>query len=236
VYLTVDIIGVYFDFFGTLIDSEFAIASIWSRITKRLGKEINYDDPRIKEGVQKQREEAEKLQLKGKSYMTFSQNDWDYLNSFVLDSIGVRSEGTSEIISEEFNENFFEVYRLYPGCRETLTQIKAKNIKIGLHTHAPSEKCQQKMKELQIFEFFDIFIHTQDYGYNKSQIQVYQIALNAMETDDPKKILHVGDSLDFDVKMAIKVGITPILFDPNKEYSLRDINVINELPEILKFL
>ncbi|MFX1453942.1 MAG: HAD family hydrolase [Promethearchaeota archaeon] len=234
--MTANIIGVYFDFFGTLIDSDFAVTGMWSRIAKRLGKDIEYNDPRITEGRQKQREEAEKLQLKGKKYMTFSQSDWDYLNSFVLDSIGIRSEGTSEIISEEFDKNFFELYRLYPGCRETLTKIKAKNIKVGLHTHAPREKCQLKMKELLIFEFFDIFIHTQDYGYNKSHIEVYTIALNAMETDDPRKILHVGDSLDFDVKMAQKVGMTPILFDPNKEYSLKDIIVINEMTELLKYL
>ncbi|MHA2471806.1 MAG: HAD family hydrolase [Promethearchaeota archaeon] len=234
--MTADIIGVYFDFFGTLIDSEFAITNIWSRITKRLGKEISYDDPRIRIGLQKQREEAEKLQLKGTSYMNFSQEDWDYLNTFVLDTIGISSEGTSEIISEEFNEHFFDVYRLYPECKETLEQIKAKNIKIGLHTHAPREKCQLRLKEVQIYELFDIFIHTQDYGYNKSHIEVYQIALDAMETDDPKKILHVGDSLDFDVKMAIKVGMTPIHFNPYNEPSLKNVRNITKLPEILQFL
>ncbi|MFW9896566.1 MAG: hypothetical protein ACFFD7_12240 [Candidatus Thorarchaeota archaeon] len=88
--MTTDLCGIYFDFFGTLIDSDFAVTSIWSRIAKRLGKEIEYNDPRIREGRQKAREEAEKLQLKGKKYMTFSQSDWDYLNSFVLDSIGVK--------------------------------------------------------------------------------------------------------------------------------------------------
>ncbi|MFW9896565.1 MAG: HAD family hydrolase [Candidatus Thorarchaeota archaeon] len=141
------------------------------------------------------------------------------------------------MISEEFNDkNFFKFYRLYPGCRETLVEIKARYIKIGLLTHAARERCQQNMKELKIFEFFDIFIHTQDYGYNKSHIEIYQIALDAMETSNPEQIFHVGDNLDLDVKMAQKVGMTPILFDPNKEYSLKDIIVINEMPELLKIL
>ena len=114
--LTKDIVGVYFDFFGTLIDSNFAVFSMWSRIAKRLGKEIEYDDPRILAGMQKQWEEADKL---GKYYIYFSKEDWDFLNTFVLDKMGIKSEGTSEIISEEFEKNFFEVFRLYPGCKET---------------------------------------------------------------------------------------------------------------------
>lgn len=231
--MTSDIVSIYFDFYGTIIDSNFAVFNMWSRIAKRLGKEIEYDDPRIREGMQKQWKEADKL---GKNYIYFLREDWDFLNTFVLDKMGIKSEGTSEIISEEFEKNFFEVFRLYPGCRETLAQIKAKNIKIGLHTHAPREKCQLKMKELRIFEFFDIFIHTSDFGYNKSNIEIYQIALDTMESRNPEKIFHVGDNLELDVRMAQKVGMTPILFDPYKKYSLKDIIVINEMPELLKYL
>ena len=200
------------------------------------GMDIDYDDPRIWAGIQKQWEEYDKLKDKlGKNYMDFSREDWDELNPVVLDTIGIKSDGSSEIVNEEFNENFFNFYRLYPGCRETLKQIKAKNIKIGLHTHAPP-KIQAKMKELKIFEFFDIFIHTQEFGYNKSHIEVYEIALGAMGPNEPDKIFHVGDNIELDVKMAQKIGMIPILFDPYNFYSLKDVRVIRELPEILKFL
>ena len=154
----------------------------------------------------------------------------------LADTMGIKSEGSSEIVIGEFRENFFKVFRLYPGCRETLEQIKVKNIKIGLHTHAPREKTQLKMKELKIFEFFDIFIHTQEFGYNKSHIEVYQIALGAMGPNDPDKIFHVGDDIELDVKMAQKIGMIPILFDPYNDYSLKDVRVIHKLPGILKFL
>ncbi|MFX1418111.1 MAG: HAD family hydrolase [Promethearchaeota archaeon] len=228
-----NIIGVYFDFFGTLIDSDYAITNMWSRIAKRLGVEIEYDDPRITAGLLKQYEEANKL---GKNYMNFSREDWEKLNAVLIESMGVKNEDSSDIISEEFSENFFKFFRLYPGCRETLNEIKAKNIKIGLHTHASREKAQLRMKELKIFEFFDIFIHTQDYGYNKTHIESYQIALDAMETKNADKIIHVGDNLELDVEMAQKIGMIPILFDPYNKYSKKDIIVISALPEILKFI
>ena len=230
-----DVIGVYFDWFGTLVDSRYTLINIWSRIANRLGKKIASDDPRILEGIQKQLEEYLK---QDKIYINLSKEDWNPLNSIVLDTIGVKSEGSNEIVSEEFEREFRTgvTYRLYPGCRETLKQLKARNIKIGLHTHASRELCKKKMKKWRILEFFDIFIHAQDFGYNKSHIEFYQIALGAMAPNDPDKILHIGDDLDLDVKMAQKIGMIPILFDPYNEYMLKDVRVIHELPEILKFL
>lgn len=233
--MTNDIIGVYFDFFGTLIDSIYVITNVWSRIAKRLGKEIASDDPRILAGIQKQEEELTKLD---KLYINLSKEEWNFINVVVLDTIGVKSEGSKEIISEEFQREFRTgmTFRLYPGCRETLEQIKAKKIKIGLHTHASRELCQLKMKELKIFEFFDIFIHTHEFGYNKSQIEIYQIALDAMGTKNPRKIFHIGDDVELDVKMAQKIGMIPILFNPYGEHLIENTRVIRELPEIMKFL
>ena len=148
-----DIIGVYFDFFGTLIDSRYAITNIWSRIAKRLGMNIEYDDPRIWAGMQKQWEESNKLAEKlGKNYINFSREEIDKLNSVVLDIMGIKIDGSNEIAGEEFRENFIKVLRLNPGCRETLKQIKDKNIKIGLLTHGTRKRVQLKLKEFKIFE------------------------------------------------------------------------------------
>lgn len=235
--MTKDIIGVYFDYFGTLIDFRYAVSNMWSRIAQRFGMVINYDDPRIWAGVLKQMEESVRLEDElDKKYINFTQQDWDLLNSFVLDTIGIKSEDTSEIIAEEFQNNFSRFYRLNPGCRETLKQIKDKSIKVGLHTHGSREGVQSKMKELKIFEYFDLFIHTQDFGYDKSDIEVYEIALGAMAPNTPDKIFHIGDDIDFDVKMAQKIGMIPILFDPYNLYKLKDIRVIRKFPEILKYL
>ena len=157
-----DVIGVYFDWFGTLVDSRYTLINIWSRIANRLGKKIASDDPRILEGIQKQLEEYLK---QDKIYINLSKEDWNPLNSIVLDTIGVKSEGSNEIVSEEFEREFRTgvTYRLYPGCRETLKQLKARNIKIGLHTHASRELCKKKMKKWRILEFFDIFFHVQNF-------------------------------------------------------------------------
>ena len=57
-----------------------------------------------------------------------------------------------------------------------------------------------------------------------------------MAPNDPDKIFHIGDDIELDVKMAQKIGMFPILFDPYNLYSLKDIRVIHKFPEILEFL
>ena len=130
-----NIVGVFFDFFGTLIDSRYTLTNIWSRIAKRLGVEISYDDPRIWEGIRNQEEEYIRL---GKFYGDITEDQRFVLNSLVLDAMGVEKKGFKEVISEEFDREFSttgSTFRLYPGCRETLEKIHAINIKIGLLSH-----------------------------------------------------------------------------------------------------
>ncbi len=75
-----DIIGVYFDFFGTLIDSRFTLTTVWSRVAKKLGTEISPDDKRIWEGILKQNNEYDKLRKEflrlGKPWIDPPSEEW----------------------------------------------------------------------------------------------------------------------------------------------------------------
>ncbi|MCG3215542.1 MAG: hypothetical protein KAS63_02415, partial [Candidatus Heimdallarchaeota archaeon] len=53
--------GVFFDYFGTLVDSRHSLTNVWSRIAKKLGKEIKPSDPRIWQGIQKGNQEANRM-------------------------------------------------------------------------------------------------------------------------------------------------------------------------------
>ena len=59
-----NILGVYFDFFGTLIDSRYAITNVWSQIAKKFGKEISPNDERIWKGILKQFDAYDRLKEK----------------------------------------------------------------------------------------------------------------------------------------------------------------------------
>lgn len=231
------IVGIYFDFFGTLIDALYAQQWIWTQIFKRLGKEIHPTDPRILIGMHHQWKECDRLlEEEGIIYPQFTQEDRTRLNQIMLDQFAVKHENAANIITEEFQTNFFQGYRLNNGCKATLEQIKAQNIKIGLFTNGDQVKVQTKLKELGIFHLFDIFIHSGDYGYHKNDNEMFQIAIQAMNPENPKQLIHVGDDLEMDIKMAKKTGMIPILFDVLQECSFPGVRIIHTFPEILDVL
>ncbi len=227
--------GVYFDFFGTLIDSRYALTNIWSKIAKRLGVEISHDDPRIWEGMLRQNREYDKI---NKFFIDLSDADRHRLNSQVLITIGIDPEGSQDVVREEFDQEFStgSTFRLYPECKETLKHIYTQRIKMGLLTHASPDLFLSVMKRLEILEFFDIFVHTREVGYHKNKIEIYEIALEKMKTEHPEKIVHIGDDYELDVKMAQRVGMVPILFDPLEQHNFEDIIIVREFSDILKYI
>ena len=236
-----DIQGIYFDFFGTLINRDQALNIVWSRIAKKHGKNISPDDNRIRKGRQKQYKEFQKLTIT-RTHFDLSREDWAKLNSIVLIAMGIEGSISSSLIQEEFEHFFLEEreFQLNPGCKETLEQVKSTGIKLGILSNG-SKRLKTDLEKFRILEFFDIFILAADLNLNKSHIEVYEKALKAMNVENPEKIVHVGDDPFMDVKMAQQVGMVPILLDPNnefspQEYDLGDVIIIKELPEILQYL
>ncbi len=233
--MTNNITGIYFDFFGTLVDNKSIISHVWSRIAKKLGVEISPDDPRIWEGVRKQLKAFDKL---NKRFPDLSKDELHMINSVTLLNMGVNPEGSQEIIRKEFDGEFSsgENFRLFPDCKETLKQIKKTGIKMGLLSHASHNLCKPVLERNGILELFDIFVLTSEAGYHKYQIEIYEIALERMKVKKPETIMHVGDDINLDARMAQKVGMIPILFDPFEMHDVDDIIIIHRFSDILNYL
>jgi FMN phosphatase YigB (HAD superfamily) len=57
-----------------------------------------------------------------------------------------------------------------------------------------------------------------------------------MNASNPEQVMHVGDDENYDAKMAQKVGMTPILFDPRHENAEEDFIIIHDLSEVLHYI
>jgi HAD superfamily hydrolase (TIGR01549 family) len=232
--MSVGIIGVYFDFYGTLIDSKYSLTHVWSKIAKRLGIEIAYDDPRIWKGVLEQWRSYDERDYHHNEPTEEQKKD---LNKIVLDAMGVEAE-PGKVVAEEFKNEFMtgKSFRLNPNCKTTLEQISSQNIKIGLLSHASPSLCKPVLEKFGLLKYFDIFVLTEDTGYKKDEIEIYEIALEKMGVNEPEKVVHVGDDLHFDVQMAQEIGMIPILYDPRREHSIEDVITVYDLSEVLHYL
>ena len=233
--MTAKIKGIFFDFGGTLYDYYPPNAVIWSRMAKRLGVDISPDDPRIWTGMKNQENAYVK---RDKPFSKLTREELNLLNRNVLEAIGIKSEGTFNIIHEEF-EKRRDGYKIYPDCKNTLEKIQLMGIKIGLlsncdELHAKSRR--PVMKENEILHLFDTIILSDEVGSVKPQKQIFDLALNAIGIQDGSKVIHVGDNLIADAMGAKNTGLIPVLYDPQGFYSDDNLITIKTLSEILNYL
>ena len=233
--MTNKIKGIFFDFGGTLYDYYPPNAVIWSRIAKRLGVDISPDDPRIWTGMKNQEIAYEK---RGKPYSKLTSEGLHLLNRIVLEALGIKSEGTLNIIQEEF-EKRRDGYRIFLDCKNTLDKINQMGMKIGLLSNCDELHAKTRrptMKENEILHLFDTIILSYEVGYEKPQKEIFDLALNAIGIQDGSKVIHVGDNPLADAMGAKNAGLIPVLYDPLDFYSEENLIKIKALSDILNYL
>jgi putative hydrolase of the HAD superfamily len=68
------------------------------------------------------------------------------------------------------------------------------------------------LKELSLYEYFDVIIDSFKVGIKKPDPQIFQLALEKIKTS-PKEAFVIGDSYDRDIRPAKKIGCTTIWLD-----------------------
>jgi HAD superfamily hydrolase (TIGR01549 family) len=229
--------GILFDFGGTLFDYYPSNSEIWAIIAKRLGVDITPDDPRIREGLRKQSQGFEKLNL---PFSELSSDEIYSLNCHVLNALGIKTEGTKETITAEFTaREQGKLFTMYPDVPETLRKIKELDVKIGLLSNVGQRMALIRrliLEENGILQYFDTIILSVEVGALKPSKEIFDIALREIGIKTPAKVMHVGDSLIEDVRGARNAGLIPVLFDPLELYSTENVIKIKALSDILQYL
>jgi putative hydrolase of the HAD superfamily len=137
----------------------------------------------------------------------------------VLDTVFRRfgCDVTDEMLIEGM-EIFYGVLledrRLVPGTIEMLEMVKEKGYLIGLVSDVawglPSEYPQRDMGYFALTDYFDDMVFSTDVGLRKPHPKMFKIALSNLGADAQKSVF-VGNSLQCDVKGALRVGMTAVL-------------------------
>ncbi len=238
-----EILGVSFDFGSTLLDYTPCISIVWSRVAKHLGIKMSPDDPRIREGIQRQ---TAAFVESGIPDHKLTREGLQRLNRHVLDAMeiewaGLDQERLNRIVREEFDRIFQtgEGFQLYPGVRDTLERLHSTGLRIGMLSNCPADlgtPRRNAMKALGILDFFDAIILSGEVSVAKPEKAIFEIALKALGIEDAGQVIHVGDSPFSDVQGARNAGLIPVLFDPQGLYSFEDVVTIRKMSDILDML
>jgi putative hydrolase of the HAD superfamily len=107
-------------------------------------------------------------------------------------------------------EKFAEYQKLIPGVKETLPLLK-KKYKLGVLSNGDERSQKRKICSTGIDACFDAIIVTGEYGINKPDPKIFQIAAEKMALR-PEEIVFVGDTFATDINGAIHAGMKPVWF------------------------
>ena len=133
----------------------------------------------------------------------------------------------------------FSLLRPFPKTIDILIYLKAQGYKLGVIANGITIKQWEKLVRLNIYQFFDEVITSEEVGYSKPSKEIYEEALKRMKAD-PEKSIMIGNKFIEDALGAVKAGMSAILVnsDVTESEKLRikkenlDIKIVENISDI----
>ena len=129
-----------------------------------------------------------------------------------------------------------ESWRLYPGVKGILDEIKRRGKRLGIVSNWDS-RLFKLCDGFGITGYFDFILASAVFGASKPGPRIFQEALDRMKIH-AGEALHVGDSFEDDVRGAHALGIHTVLIDrhemyaPHPETRIHPHYIIRDLKEL----
>ena len=221
--------AVVFDLDDTLICEKEYIKSGFKYISKLISQEHNIEAILIYESINKLFEENTKKVFDRLLDKLNIKYDMEYINYLIFNY-----------------RNHIPSITLYPDAQKVLDYLRESGIKLGMITDGYKIIQRNKLKVLNIEDYFECIVVTDELGreYWKPHIKPYQIVKESMGLEYDEMV-YVGDNISKDFITANNIGMNTIMIcreegiyykvDKTDEYKANiTINNLNELIEVLK--
>ena len=224
--------AVFFDAGGTLLHPFPSVGEIYHRVASRYGYKTDADR------LQKKFSEVW-TKRDGLGHLSSHHNEKiekEWWRSLVQEVFS-ETEGPFrdfEIFFEELYDAFAnpEAWRLYPGVLEVLAELKKRGKRLAIVSNWDS-RLFKLCEGLGLEDYFEFVLASAVFGASKPSPKIFMEALRRAKVSAAEAV-HVGDSLEDEVKGALAAGICPILIDRGPSARrLEGIQTIQKLEELL---
>ena len=151
-----------------------------------------------------------------------------------FDTINYRvSDEQINILSILYIKNLSSFNHLLPNALDVLNYLQP-NYKLHIITNGFQEIQDKKLKNSNIYSFFDCIINSEMAGVKKPDPRIFKLALQQGNVYAEKSLM-IGDSLEADVLGAKAVGFHAVHFNAHNEPNHDICKIIKDLREI-KFI
>ena len=137
-------------------------------------------------------------------------------------------------LSEVYIDNLPNSNTLFEGAIEVLNYLSQK-YQLHIITNGFEEVQLKKMRNSEIFHFFDQIITSESVGVKKPNPKIFHHAL-ALANAKLEESIMIGDSLEADILGAQQIGLKTIFFDIHNTAFTNDTLYVNNLLEIKQYL
>jgi putative hydrolase of the HAD superfamily len=225
--------AVFFDAVGTLFRVRGSVGQIYWEVAKPYG--VRATPEAIEKAFQEVFPLAPPLVFSRLQSGLLRRSEKEWWRHIVLEVF--RRVGMVHRFDEYFNEVFrvfsgIRGWELYPETREALQGLRRSGFILGVISNFDS-RILTVCTDLGIFEYIDsIQISSRD-GAAKPDPLIFHRALQHHGLV-PREAVHVGDSMEEDVKGAEAAGLTPIYLDRNqKPLRPEGVCTVSNLTEVL---
>jgi putative hydrolase of the HAD superfamily len=155
--------------------------------------------------------------------------------ALTLDNFGIEDDSLSESIARDYVELSPTKKNLFPY---TISILEYLHTKYSLHiiTNGFEEVQHKKVKNSNLEKYFTHVITSEDAGYKKPDINIFQYAFD-ISGAKPEESLMIGDDIEVDIEGARIAGMDQVLVDYKNEFigsnATYRITSLAELYEIL---
>jgi FMN phosphatase YigB (HAD superfamily)/ribulose-5-phosphate 4-epimerase/fuculose-1-phosphate aldolase len=140
------------------------------------------------------------------------------------------------VLNEIYWDTFYNTMECFVGVKEFISWNKKNGIKIGILTDYETEYQVQKLIKLDLIQYCDIIITSEEVGIEKPSSQMFQTILRKLNLSSDEVIM-IGDNFDKDIMGASNMNILSYWFhEKNEKYQKyiefnSFINLHNEFKE-----
>ena len=185
-----------------------------------------------------------------KKYREINQRYWNLYRQNLVVKAQVRDGRFIDTLNffkfENANELGLEMSKLYvstsphktnlfPFTHEVLSKLKSK-YKLHIITNGFVEIQHIKLSNSNLSTYFDVIVCSEETGHKKPHKSVFDLAMEMASTTADESVM-IGDSYEADVMGGLKAGMKAIWFNPDNQYSKKElvqVECLSELPVLFK--
>lgn len=157
--------------------------------------------------------------------------------SWPMSLMGVSDEDLSAKICEVFYKYFLPLTGVVPGAYELLEYL-SKKYRLAILSNGTKSSQIVKMKNFRFEPYFEKVFLSDDIGFPKPDVRIYQYALNVLNVS-PEEALMIGDDFDGDIVGAANAGIEQVWLNQTNIANTSEVNpslTIQTLSELIGVL